>query len=112
MNDSNAVKQSDEGAGREDAASLNDIRQPDDRPYLGSLRGNKLFFPRPAKNLGGPKIKDVIRLRKYKKAMGLPDDMPFEEATKAINEYFDGLTPGLKFFEKTGSPIYGECLSF
>lgn len=73
-----------------------------------SLRGNKLFFPRPLKNTEERSIKDVLRVQRYGQAMGLPVDMPFDEAAKAVNEHFDQIKPGLRFFEKTGCPIYGK----
>lgn len=54
--------------------------------------------------------RSVVRIAKHKKAMGLPDDLSFEETSKLVNEYFDGMRPGLKFFESTGSPVYGELM--
>ena len=81
---------------------------PDDgQPSRGKKR--KAFYFEPKKSLDPAVKRAIVKIAKYQKAMGLPDDMPFDEASKLVNEYFDGVSPGLKFFESTGSPIYGEC---
>lgn len=52
-----------------------------------------IYFDR-SKPKTDPNIKSIVRVNRYKKAMGLPDDLSFDESAKIINEFFNQISPG------------------
>lgn len=73
-----------------------------------TVRNCNLFFKRTRKD---PNFRELIRIMKYKKAMGLPDEMSFDETARCVGEFFEHTNKGLHYFEKTGSPVYGPNLN-